>query len=42
VYNKNTLPVMDFYKAQGKLSLIDGVGSIDSIFNRICSVLESK
>jgi len=41
VYNKNTLPVMDFYKAQGKLSLIDGIGSIDSIFDRICLVLDS-
>jgi adenylate kinase len=40
VYNKNTLPVMDFYKAQGKLRLIDGIGSIDAIFDRICKVLE--
>ncbi len=40
VYNKNTLPVMDFYKAQGKLRLIDGIGSIDAIFERICKVLE--
>jgi len=39
VYNKNTLPVMDFYKAQGKLKLVDGIGSIDDIFDRICSAL---
>ena len=41
VYNKNTLPVMDFYKEQGKLRLINGIGSIDEIFNRICKELES-
>jgi adenylate kinase len=40
VYNKNTLPVMDFYKAQGKLKLVDGIGSIDGIFNRICSAID--
>ncbi|MFN8257822.1 MAG: adenylate kinase [Bacteroidales bacterium] len=41
VYNKNTLPVMDFYKDQGKLRLINGIGSIDEIFGRICKELES-
>ena len=35
VYNKCTLPVMDFYKAQNKLQLIDGEGSIETIFERI-------
>lgn len=35
VYNKSTLPVMDFYKAQDKLQLIDGMGSIEDIFSRI-------
>jgi len=35
VYNKCTLPVMDFYKSQDKLQLINGVGSIEDIFERI-------
>jgi adenylate kinase len=39
VYNKNTLPVMDFYKDKGKLKLINGIGSIDDIFERINRVL---
>jgi adenylate kinase len=40
VYNKSTLPVMDYYKAQGKLQLIDGIGSIDDIFGRIQKAIE--
>jgi adenylate kinase len=40
VYNKSTLPVMDFYKAQDKLQLIDGVGAIDAIFERIEEAIE--
>ena len=35
VYNKSTLPVMDFYRSQGKLQLVDGMGSVDDIFKRI-------
>lgn len=34
-YNKSTAPVADFYKAQGKLIEIDGVGSIDEITERL-------
>ena len=40
VYNKSTLPVMDFYKAQDKLQLIDGIGSIDRIFERVEEAIE--
>ena len=40
VYNKSTLPVMDYYKAQGKLQLIDGMGSIEDIFGRIQKAIE--
>ncbi len=39
-YNKQTAPVADFYKSQGKLRLIDGIGSIDEIFNRICTAID--
>ena len=36
-YNKDTAPVAAFYKSQGKLSEIEGVGSIDDIFNQLCA-----
>lgn len=35
VYKTETLPVADYYETQGRYELIDGVGSIDSIFERI-------
>lgn len=41
VYEEQTTPVMDFYKAQGKYRGIDGMGSIEEIFGRITSVLEA-
>jgi len=39
-YNRQTAPVADFYKAQGKLRLVDGIGSIDEIFSRICDAVD--
>ncbi len=42
IYNKTTLPVMDYYKTQGKYRGINGMGSIDEIFNRICKVIDSS
>ncbi|MGE0076941.1 MAG: adenylate kinase [Bacteroidales bacterium] len=41
VYNKTTLPVMDYYKLQGKYKGINGMGSINDIFKRICSTIDS-
>ncbi len=41
VYNTQTAPVMDFYKKEGKLVNIDGVGSIDSIFANICTAVDA-
>lgn len=35
VYEKETAPVMDFYKGKGLYKAIDGVGTIDEIFDRI-------
>ncbi len=42
VYEKETLPVANYYKSQGKLNKIPGVGKIDEIFKRLCSVLDSE
>jgi len=37
VYKNETLPVAEYYKGQGKFASINGVGSIDSIFDSICA-----
>jgi adenylate kinase len=41
VYMNSTLPVMGYYKAKGQLKLVDGMGSVDDIFERIMSVIKS-
>lgn len=40
VYNKETLPVLNHYKKQNKYYSIDGIGSIESIFEEICSKID--
>ena len=40
VYNKNTAPVIDFYDNQKKYTAVDGVGSIDEIFDRLCKAID--
>ena len=39
VYNDQTAPVVDFFRQHGKLSVVDGVGSLDEVFNRIVEAL---
>lgn len=39
VYTEQTAPVIDFYRAQGKLACVHGVGSMDEVFTRIIEVL---
>ena len=39
VYEAQTLPLIDYYKAQAKVRSIDGVGEIKGIFGRITEVL---
>jgi len=39
-YNDKTAPVADFYRGQGKLNSINGIGSIDEIFAAISEVTE--
>lgn len=38
-YNNKTLPVANYYKAQGKLNEVEGVGSIEDIAESIASKL---
>jgi adenylate kinase len=40
-YNSQTSPVIDFYKAEGKLANIEGIGTIDEIFSRISQRIEA-
>lgn len=39
VYRKETKPVMDYYQEQAKVQEINGLGSIDEIFERIKDAL---
>ena len=42
VYNRETAPVKEFYAAQDKYMAIDGIGTIDSITERLYSAIDSK
>ena len=39
-YNSKTAPVADFYRGQEKFEGINGVGSIEEIFDTICNILD--
>ncbi|MDX1550651.1 MAG: adenylate kinase [Lysobacter spongiicola] len=39
VYEEQTSPVADFFRQRGKLSVVDGVGSLDEVFARIIEAL---
>lgn len=39
VYEEQTAPVVDFYRNQGKLAHLDGVGTLDEVFNRILEAI---
>lgn len=40
VYKSETLPVADYYRDQSKFKEINGVGSVEEIFNHICMVID--
>lgn len=39
-YNSKTAPLVDYYSAQGKFKSIKGIGSIDEIFESLCSSID--
>jgi len=41
VYEDQTFPVMDYYKGTGKYRGVDGMGSINEIFDRITAVIDN-
>lgn len=40
VYRNETEPVRDYYMAQNKYTGIDGIGSIEEIFDRLCAAID--
>src|SRR6187455_2988428 len=40
VYDEQTAPVVDFYRNQGKLAHLDGVGTLDEVFTRILEAID--
>lgn len=40
VYESETTPVFDYYDAKGKSVKVNGVGSIEEIFDRLCAVID--
>ena len=41
VYEKQTQPLIDFYKNKKMLSVVDGTQAINEVFENICNLLES-
>lgn len=42
VYEEQTSPLVSYYKAQGKLRTVRGVGSVDDIFKNIGDIVEAQ
>ena len=38
-YTSQTAPVIDYYRQQGQLTVVNGVGSLDEVFSRILEAL---
>lgn len=41
VYKSETQPVFDYYATSGKSKSIDGIGSIEEIFDRLCAAIDT-
>lgn len=41
IYDNTTRPVLDYYKNQGKFKGVDGIGSVNEIFERICTIIRN-
>ncbi len=42
LYESQTAPLIEFYGAQGRLAVVNGVGHPDHVFRRLTSVVESR
>lgn len=41
VYQRETAPLQDFYQRQNKLSQVDGTGTVEEIFDRLCASIDT-
>lgn len=41
VYHDQTAVVSDFYAAQGKYASVDGIGTVDEVFDRIAGIVDN-
>ncbi|UCH15528.1 MAG: adenylate kinase [Bacteroidales bacterium] len=41
VYNNETAPLIDYYKQQGKYHAVNGMGTIEEIFQRLCYTIDN-
>jgi adenylate kinase len=42
VYNRDTLPVANHYRKSDKVVEVEGVGTVDEIFQALCAVIDEK
>ena len=42
VYQQQTAPLVNYYKAQGKLRTVRGVGAVSAIFKNVADIIESQ
>jgi adenylate kinase len=42
LYEKETVPIIDFYRRLGKLVVVDGTGSSDEVFQRLVQHVEQR
>ena len=42
VYYKNTAPLLDYYRKQGKLETVDGMASVDAVARAIATAILAK
>ncbi len=42
VYQQQTAPLVNYYKAQGKLRTVRGVGAVSTIFKNVTDIIESQ
>ncbi len=40
VYDRQTAPVIEFYRQHGQLTVVDGVGDLDAVFARILEAIQ--
>jgi adenylate kinase len=40
VYNRQTAPLIDYYRKRGRLKIVDADGDIDEVYGRFLEVLQ--